>query len=446
MTAARRLVSLLVLLLALSAPAQAAEVLEAILDNGLKVLLLEDHRSPVATFQIWYRVGSRNERPGLTGLSHLLEHMMFKGTARFGPGVFATTIEQLGGQDNAFTSQDYTAYFVNLAADRLDVVLELEADRVQHLLLDPKAFEAERRVVLEERRTRTEDDPVSAMAEELGAIAFRLHPYGLPIIGYKEDIERLTVEDLRAWYRAYYAPSNALVVAVGDFNAAELLEKIRKAFGAIPRGPDPPPVRVVEPGQDGERRVVVKKQEARLAFVFMGYLTPNHASPDSFALDVLATILAAGRSSRLYQGLVYEQRLALDAGGDYSFLASDPDLFTFYASVLPGKTVEEVERALLAEVERLKTEPVTDEELARAKNQIDAGFVFRQDSVFRRAMTLARFELAGDWRLMDRYLPGIRAVTPADLLRVARTYFDPDRRNTGILLPLASHGPAVPDR
>lgn len=445
---ARRSVACLLalLLLSLAVPAPAAEVLEAMLENGLKVLLLEDHRSPVATFQVWYRVGSRNERPGLTGLSHLLEHMMFKGTTKYGPGVFGALIDQQGGQDNAFTSQDYTAYFVNLAADRLDIVLDLEADRMQNLLLDPQAFEAERQVVMEERRTRTEDDPVSAMAEELGAIAFKLHPYGLPIIGYMEDLKRLTVEDARAWYRTYYVPNNALIVAVGDFRAPELLEKIRKVFGPIPRGPDPPAMRIVEPPQDGERRVVVKKQEARLPFVFMGYLAPNHASPDSFALDLLSTILSAGRSSRLYRRLVYEQRLALDAGGDYSFLALDPDLFTFYASVMPGKAVEEVERALLAEVERLKAEPVTDEELARAKNQVEASFVFRQDSVFRRAMTLARFELARDRRLMEQYLPGIRAVTAADIMRVARTHFAPDRRNTGILLPLASQETLVPGR
>ncbi len=442
MILARRLVPLFLVLLLLPVPARAAEVLEATLENGLKVLLLEDHRSPVATFQVWYRVGSRNERPGLTGLSHLLEHMMFKGTSRYGPGVFATMIEQNGGQDNAFTSQDYTAYFVNLAADRLDIVLELEADRMQNLLLDPQAFQSERQVVMEERRTRTDDDPVAAMGEELSAIAFKLHPYGLPIIGYMEDIRRLTVEDLRAWYETYYVPGNAIIVAVGDFKAPELLEKIRKVFGPIPQGPAPPPVRVVEPPQEGERRVVVKKREARLPFVFMGYLTPTHASADSFALDLLSTILSEGRSSRLYRRLVYEQRLALDAGGDYSFLARDPDLFTFYASVMPGKGVDEVEKALLAEVERLKTEPVTDEELARARNQLEAGFVFRQDSVFRRAMTLARFQLAGDWRLIDRYLPGIRAVTKADIMRVARTYFDPDKRNTGILLPLSQDAQA----
>jgi len=222
---------------------------------------------------------------------------------------------------------------------------------------------------------------------------------------------------------------------VGDFKAGDMLARVWARFGPIARGPDPPGVAVVEPEQRGERRVWVKK-EAQLPVIFVGYHTPNHASPDAFALDVLSTVLSAGRSSRLHRRLVYEQRLALDAGGDYTRLSLDPDLFTFYATALPGKTVEELERALAAEVERLKTETVGAEELQRAKNQIESAFVFGQDSMYSRASTLGRHELVGSWRRADEYLPRIRAVTAEDLLRVARQYFVSNHQTTAILVPV----------
>ncbi|HLC41568.1 MAG TPA: pitrilysin family protein [Methylomirabilota bacterium] len=413
----------------------ADQVLEATLPNGLKLLLSEDHRSPIVTVQIWYRVANRNEQLGKTGLSHLLEHMMFKGTARFGPGAYAKIVEQNGGNDNAFTSQDHTGYFVNIAADKLDIVLDLEADRMQHLTLDAKEFESEREVVIEERRTRSEDNPVGALVEELNAMAFKAHPYGWPIIGWMEDIRRLTVEDLRDYYRTYYRPNNAVMVIVGDFSVQAVLKKVEEKFGAIPKAPEPPQVRSVEPEQRGERRVVLRR-EAELPFVFYGYLTPNYRSQDSYALELLSTVLSGGRASRLYRRLVYEQQLALDAGGDYTQLAADPDLFTFYAQVMPEKSVEEVERTLSAEVEKLRSELVDELELARAKNQLEAAFLFGQDSIFQRARILMRYELAGGWRLRDAYLPGIRAVTREDIRRVAQSYFTPDRRNVAILIPL----------
>ncbi len=430
------LVAVLVVVFAGASAPGADEVLEATLDNGLRVLLLEDHRSPVVSFQVWYRVGSRNERPGATGLAHLLEHMMFKGTPAYGPRMFSTLVEQNGGQDNAFTSQDHTSYFVNVSADKLDLIVALEADRMRNLLLDPKDFESERQVVMEERRTRTEDDPEGFLGEELSAIAFVAHPYRSPIVGWMEDLRGLTVEELRAFYRTYYVPNNALVAAAGDFKAPELLEKIRQAFGPIPRAADPPPLTVAEPRQNGERRVTVKK-EAQLPLVFIGYPVPNFRSPDAPALELLSTILSEGRSSRLYRRLVYEQQIALNAGGDYSYFSTDPNLFWFFATALPGQTPEALERALMKEVERLKTEPVSATELERAKNQIEASFVFRQDSVYSRASLLARFELLGGWRLRDRFVPAIRAVTAADLQRVARAYFSDERRNVGVLLPIA---------
>lgn len=445
MNAWRRLAGLGFAGLLALAPAgvRAQAVVEATLDNGLKVLLLEDHRSPVISLQVWYRVGSRNERVGLSGLSHYLEHMMFKGTPKYGPRVYSRLVEEQGGHQNAFTSQDATVYFVNVVADKIDLILDLEADRMRHLSLDPREVEAERKVILEERRTRTEDDPVGALAEEFNAVAFKAHPYRIPIIGFMSDIRQLTPDDLRAWYNTHYVPNNAILVVVGDFNAAEMLAKVQARFGAIARGPDPPLVGIVEPEQRGERRVWVKK-EAQLPVIFIGYPTPNHRSPDAYPLEVLSTILSAGRTSRLYQRLVYEQRLALDAGGDYTRLSVDPDTFTFYATVLPGKTVEEVARALMAEVERLQTELVSEEELQRAKNQLEAGFLFRQDSVHARASTLGRHELVGSWRLRDEFLPRIRAVTREDLQRVARQYFVRDRQTTAILVPVppAASAPA----
>jgi zinc protease len=438
----RRLVSvvLLVLLVAATATpsvraqAPAAAVLATTLDNGLRVLLLEDHRSPIVSFQVWYRVGSRNEERGRTGIAHFLEHMMFKGTSRYGRGQFARLVEQNGGQDNAFTSQDVTSYYVNIAADKLDLVVELEADRMTNLLLDAKEIDSERQVVIEERRTRTEDDPNGFLGEEVGALAFRAHPYGQPIIGWMDDIKRITPEEIRAFYKVYYVPNNAVVVAVGDFKAPALLEKIKEGFGRIPRGTPPPPVTAVEPVQNGERRLLVRK-EAQLPIVYLAYPVPNQTSADAPALEMLSTILSSGRSSRIYKSLIYERQLALDAGGDYSWFSLDPNLFWFWATAMPGQTPETLEKELLAEMAKLETEPVTDLELKRARNQIEAAFVFQEDSVHRRASMLARFELIGGHALKDKYLERIGAVTAADVQRVARAYFREQHKNVGVLLP-----------
>jgi zinc protease len=419
---------------AVPARAQAPAVLDATLENGLRVLLLEDHRSPIVTFQTWYRVGSRNEERGRTGIAHFLEHMMFKGTPTHPRGEFARLVEQNGGQDNAFTSQDVTSYYVNVTADKIDLVLDLEADRMVNLILDTKEIESERQVVIEERRTRTEDDPNGFLGEEVGALAFRAHPYGQPIVGWMEDLRRITPEEIRAFYKTYYVPNNALIVAVGAFKAPALLEKIKATFGKIPRGAEPPKVTAVEPVQNGERRVIVRK-EAQLPIVYLAYHVPNQKSDDAAALEMLSTILSSGRASRLYRSLIYERQLALDAGGDYSWFAIDPNLFWFWATPMPGQTPETLEKELLAEMAKLEKEPVTDLELQRARNQIEAAFVFQEDSVHRRASLLARFELLGGYAQKDRYLERIRAVTAADVQRVARTYFREQSKNVGVLLP-----------
>ena len=324
------------------------DVAEATLDNGLRVLVLEDHRSPIVSVQVWYRVGSRNERPGATGLAHFLEHMMFKGTPTHGKGEFSRLVEQNGGQDNAFTSQDVTSYYVDIAADKVDLALSLEADRMRNLLLDPKEIDSERQVVMEERRTRTEDDPDGLVSEEMMSLAFKAHPYRWPVIGWMEDIRRIAPAELRAFYDTYYRPNNAILVVVGDVAAPEILGRVRRLFGGIARGPEPPPVAAIEPPQIDERRLVVKKPGAQVPIVNVSWHVPNFRSADAPALDLLSTILSEGRASRLYRKLTYERRLALGAGGDYSYFSLDPNLFWLYATPLPGQTPEVIEQALLA--------------------------------------------------------------------------------------------------
>src|SRR6266478_3021417 len=418
-----------------TAPAAEEAVIEATLDNGLRILVLEDHRSPIATIQTWYKVGSRDEIPGATGLAHFLEHMMFKGTPTYGKGLFAQVVEENGGQDNAFTSQDVTSYYVNIAADRVNLILGVEADRMRNLLLEASEIDSERQVVAEERRTRTEDDPEGYLSEEFLAVAYKAHPYGWPIIGWMSDILRINPVELRAFYDRYYLPNNALLVVAGDVDTARVLARARETFGKIPRGPAPPPMDSVEPPQLGERRVQVYKTDARAPIVYIGYHVPNYRSKDAPALELLSTILQEGRASRLYRRLVYEQRLALSIGGEYEYLSHDPNLFWFSGTPLPGQTPETLEQAIMAEIERVKNEPVPEEEIERAKNQTEAGFVWRQDSVHSRAASMARFELAGSWRDGESFVPLIRQVTAADLQRVARAYFQADRRTVGILRP-----------
>ena len=429
------MVVLLLLFLSTLGFGQEMRVTETILPNGLKVLLKEEHKSPVVTFQVWYRVGARNERLGKTGMSHLLEHMMFKGSKKYGPKQFSQVVQRNGGNDNAFTSKDYTAYFENLAADRLEIAMDLESDRMQNLLLDPKEFLSERDVVKEERRMRYEDDPTQTMVEQMMATAFSAHPYQWPVIGWMADIGNITREDMEKHYRTYYAPNNATVVVVGDFDSKKTLALVDKYFGSIPRGPEVPKVGAVEPKQLGEKRVKVK-QEAELPAIYAGYKVPNLTSADSHALNVLQGILSSGKSSRLYRSLVYDKQIALYAGGDYDDVSTDPNLFYVYAGIMPGKSEDEVERALYVEIDRMKNEPVSDEELQKAKNQAEAGFIMSQDSMFYQAMLLGQYETVANWKLLGAYLDGIRAVKKEDIERVARQYFTEDNRTVGILVPV----------
>ncbi len=429
------MVVLLLLFLSTFGFGQEMKVTETVLPNGLKVLLKEEHKSPIVTFQVWYRVGARNERLGKTGMSHLLEHMMFKGSKKYGPKQFSQIVQRNGGNDNAFTSKDYTAYFENFSADRLEIAMDLEADRMQNLLLDPKDFLSERDVVKEERRMRYDDDPTQTMVEQMMATAFSAHPYQWPVIGWMADIGNITRDDLAAHYKMYYAPNNATIVIVGDFDPKKVLSLVQTHFGGIPRGPEVPKVGAVEPKQLGEKRVTVKR-EAELPTVYAGYKVPTIKDPDAYALNVLQGVLSSGKSSRLYKSLVYDKQIALYAGGDYDDVSADPNLFYVYAGVMSGKSIDEVEKALYGEIERLKSEPVTDEELQKAKNQIEASFIMGQDSVFYQAMLLGEFETVAEWRLLERYVAGVRAVKKEDIQRVAKEYFAEENRTVGILVPV----------
>jgi zinc protease len=292
---------------------------------------------------------------------------------------------------------------------------------------------------MEERRLRTEDNPISYLHEQLEATAFQIQPYHWPIIGWMEDLARLTLEDLKTYYKTYYNPVNAFLVVVGDFKREDLLPKIEKAFGSIRKGVDPDQRKALEPEQTGERRITLKK-EAQLPYLAMGYRVPNLREPDSYALEVMATILSEGKSSRLHQNLVREKRLVFSADADYSLLSRDPSLFYLAANPLPGKDVSEIEKALDQEVERLQKEPVGERELEKAKNQLEASFVFAQDSLFYQAMLLARYEISSGWRALDDYLPSIRKVSSEDIQRVAKRYLVPEYRTVGILVPLPPKG------
>ncbi len=425
---------LLVLALLAFGSAYAASVQEFVLDNGLKILLAEDHKSPSVTFQVWYRVGGRNEKDGKSGLAHFLEHMMFKGTPTTGPEEYSRIIAKNGGRSNAFTSNDMTVYFATMSREKIGVEIDLEADRMANALLGETYFEPEKKVIQEERRLRTEDNPAAALSEVASAVAFVIHPYRRPVVGWMEDIQNLTRQDLADFYKLYYAPNNAVIVIVGDFSTGEILPKVKAAFEKIPRGAPPPVVDVVEPEQRGERRVTLKK-EAELASFLMFYQAPNLKNPDNFALDLLAVVLAGGRSSRLHHELVYQKRLVRGVDADYSSVSVDPMGFSISAQLLPGVQPAAVEHEIEGMLVKVKAELISERELQKAKNQIEAAFVFAQDSIFGQAMKIGYYEIAGGWRQLDGYLDGIRKVTRQDIRRVARQYLNADRRTLGTLIP-----------
>jgi len=369
----------------------------------------------------------------------MLEHMMFKGTHKVKPKEFSRIVQRKGGVDNAYTSTDVTVFHENFASDRLDTSLELESDRMHNLVLLDKEFMPEKKVVMEERRWRLDDNPVQLTIEEMMAAAFHSHPYHSPVIGWMEDLQNLTIDDVKDWYRQHYAPNRAFIVIAGDVEPEKYIQKVRKYFEDIPAIPYKAKPRIVEPPQRGERRVWLKK-EAKLPFVFAGYHVPNLTDPDSYPLEVLAAILSGGKSSRLNQSLVYGQQIASFAGGEYDRVSLDPGLFYLYAEALPGTPTEKIEQALYDEIEKLKKEKVPEQEFQKVKNQLEAGFIREQDSVFSLAGILGDYEACSSWRDWQKYLPGVLAVTAADVQRVAQKYLIQDNRTVGILIPVSKPG------
>ncbi|MBF0317791.1 MAG: insulinase family protein [Nitrospirae bacterium] len=408
---------------------------EYFLDNGLKVLMVEDHKVPIATFQIWYKVGSINEPAGKTGMSHMLEHMMFKGTKRYGSKVFSNLIQKNGGVDNAFTTRNYTMYYQTLISDRLELSIELEADRMQNLLLNEEDVKSEKQVVMEERRLRTEDNPQNLLFEQLTEKALSRHPYRNPVIGWMDDIASFTAEDLRGHYNNYYSPNNAVIIVTGDINPAEVLSQLRTHFGPI-AAKHPATVNIpMEPKQEQSRRFLLRKP-AQLPYLLTAYHVPSIPHKDSYALDVLSAIFS-GKSGRLYQALVKNQKIALNAFVFYSGFHTDPYLMYFGGSVMGGKggNTDALERAILDEIEKVKTTPPTEREIQKAKNQIEASFIMGQDSIYFQGELLGMYEMLGNWRLKDKYLEEIRGVTVEDVQRVATTWLTTNNSTIGTLIP-----------
>jgi zinc protease len=410
------------------------DIKEFQLDNGLEILILADRAVPLVTVQMWYRVGSRNERPGITGVSHFLEHMMFKGTPKYGPGLYSQLIQRYGGTQNAFTSNDLTAYYAVLPATRLELALELEADRMTNLLFNPDEIKAEREVVKEERRLR-ENSPTGPMFEELAALAFKAHPYHWPTIGWMSDIETITREELLAHYKTYYIPNNATLIIVGDVDATPTMEAVRRYFGSIPKGPAVPPVRPPEPPQLGEHRAEIARPTA-LAALAIAYHIPAFDHADALPLEVLSQILSQGQSSRLYRELVYQRQIATSISTNAD-LRMDPGLFTIVSMVQAGKTPAELEVAVYEQLDQVTEESIADRELQKAINQTLSGFVFRQDSIQQQGFTIGSLHMLQSYKLINEYIERLRRVTKQDVARVARTYLTKTNRTVVTIVPMS---------
>lgn len=422
-------------------PASArAEVHTYRLDNGMKVIVKPDHRAPVVVSQVWYKVGGSYENDGLTGISHVLEHMMFKGTPRHPAGEFSRLIAQNGGRENAFTGRDYTAYFQTLAKDKLPLSLALESDRMHNLTLPPKEFRKELQVVMEERRMRTEDKPRALTSEALYATAFMNNPYHHPIIGWRNDLENMTDADLRQWYRRWYAPNNATLVVVGDVDPDAVYHLAKQYFGPIPAATVTPPKPRHETPQRGLRQVTVAAP-AELPYLLMGYKVPvlKTASADwePYALEVLAGILDGGDSARFPRDLIRGRQIAAQADVGYDLYALHDDLFVIDATPAQGRSVAEVEQAVRKQIQRLRTQPVSRAELDRVKAQVVAGNVYQRDSMFYQGMQIGMLETVGlGWQRLDEYVKRIEAVTPEQVRAVARKYLHDDGLTIATLKPL----------
>lgn len=411
------------------------------LDNGLKLIVREDHRAPVVVSQLWYKVGSSYETPGKTGLSHALEHMMFKGSAKLGPGESSRVLRELGAEENAFTSDDYTAYYQVLASDRLSVAFEQEADRLASLRLPPEEFKREIEVIKEERRLRTEDNPSAKAYERFQALAFPASGYHTPTIGWMADLERMTVEELRTWYETWYVPNNATLVVVGDVVPSEVHALAQRYFGSIAQRPVPQaqiPLELSTPGQ----RLLTLHLPTQLPSLMMGFNVPGLATSKAprevHALRLIGALLDGGYSARLPSRLERGEELVSGAGSSYDAYTRGDSLFVLSATpnVQKGKTLTEVEAGLWRQLEDLKTTPPSTEELARVRAQVIAGLVYERDSITSQATTIGQLETVGlSWQLMDGELAELSAVTPSDIQQAAQTYFTRDRLSVAHILP-----------
>ena len=416
-----------------------AEVFERTLKNGLKVVVKEDRRAPVVVQQIWYKAGSMDERTGVTGIAHVLEHLMFKGTQDVPAGEFSKRIAAAGGRENAFTSSDYTAYFQQLHKSKLPLAMQLESDRMRNLNLTAADFAKEIRVVMEERRLRTDDSAHALLHEKMMATIYQQHPYQHPVIGWMSDLEALTVGDAKAWYNRWYAPNNATLVIAGDVKADEVFALAQRYYGAIPRRALPPQRNFIEPEQVGIKRLVVKAP-AELPHLVMSYHAPVIRDPAQdwkpYALQILAGVLDGNESARLNKHLVREQQIASSAGAGYDATSRGPSLFTLEATPSEGKTVEDIEAALRGEIAQLFKDGVNEDELQRVKAQVTAGEVYKRDSLFYQAMQIGQMESIGlDYRAIPAMLEKLQAVTAEQVLQVAGEIFRDDNLTVAVLDP-----------
>jgi predicted Zn-dependent peptidase len=406
------------------------------LSNGLRVRLLREPSTPSLSYYTFFQVGSRNEKLGSTGISHLFEHMMFNGAARYGPKEFDRVLESRGGHSNAYTSNDVTAYYEDFAAEALETVVDLESDRMRSLRLTSESLEQEREVVKEERRLRTENSIFGLMEEQLEALVFLAHPYRWPVIGWMEDIERITRDECEAFFRTYYAPNNAAIYVVGDLDADETLATIEARYADIPAGPRPAPVPPGEPPQRGERRAVVR-YPAQAPAILAGWRGPAARSADSSALDVLQVCLAVGESSRLRRRLVQDAEVAVSVSISWGWRL-DPGVFLAFVELAPGIDVARAEKLLWDEIAKVAGRGVSGAEVARAKALLRSSVLHELATHHGVAHALGQAEaLLGDWREAGRALEHYARVLPRDVRRVAAEYLDPARRCVVVLEPEA---------
>lgn len=436
MSSSKRASWLLVLLALNCAPvlAQQFQIKTHTLKNGMKIIVEEDRSIPNVALYIFYRIGSRNERPGTTGLSHFFEHMMFNGAKKYGPKQFDQTMEAAGGSNNAYTSNDLTVYQDWFPKSALELIFDLEADRIRDLSFDPKVIESERGVVSSERRTSVDANNFGIMYEQLYATAFTAHPYQWPVVGWMVDIENWKIEDLKRHFEMGYSPSNATMVVSGDISAEEIFKLAEKYIEPIPSHAPPPPVTTREPEQLGERRAVVKKF-AQLPILMLGYHVPEAKHADFYALQMLETILLSGQSSRMYQRLVDKDQLALFVNGGFNE-TFDPTLFTINSQPKANVAPEAVEKAIYDELNKVKTAGVLDEELQKARNILLANFYRQMKTISGKANTIGTYEVFfGDYQKLFTAADDYAKVTKADVQRVAQKYFTDKNRTVVTLVP-----------